>query len=349
MELTIEQLAEKLKAEIIADKNSRQIKIRAVSPVAAAKENEVTFITDSSFIPELKKCSAAAVISAEKIEKLPIAQLIVKNSQAALIKALKLFAAELDRYQPGIDKTAVIDDTAQIADTAYIGPYAVIEQSSRIGENTAILAGCKIGPDTVIGNNCRLESNVVVYHNCRIGNNVIIQANSTIGSAGFGYAFVDGRHQLIPHNGGVVIEDFVEIGANCAIDRAKLENTIIGAGTKIDNLVQIAHNVIIGKNCLIAALVGIAGSCNIGDNVVLGGQVGIADNVTIGSGVMVGGKSGVVGKVPPGKKLLGMPASDYKNTLKVFTIKKHLPKMAKQLKQLLKRVEKLEASKDNKN
>jgi UDP-3-O-[3-hydroxymyristoyl] glucosamine N-acyltransferase len=227
-----------------------------------------------------------------------------------------------------------------------IGPNAVIDDRVEIGKNTCIGSGCKIGENSKIGKNCRLDSNVVVYHNCCLGNNVIIQSNSTIGSTGFGYSFIEGSHKLIPHNGGVVIEDFVEIGANCCIDRAKFGNTVIGAGTKIDNLVQIAHNVVIGKGCLIAGLVGIAGSCKLGDGVVLAGQVGLADNIEIGDGTMIGAQSGVPYDVAAGQQLLGRPAVERKEALRIIGLTGRLPKMAERLKQLERKVEKLKKNED---
>ena len=188
----------------------------------------------------------------------------------------------------------------------------------------------------------------MVYHNCSIGNNVIIQANSTIGSVGFGYSFIDGSHKLIPHNGGVVIEDFVEIGACCCIDRAKFGNTKIGAGTKIDNLVQIAHNVIIGRCCLIAGQVGISGSCKLGDGVILAGQVGLGDNIEMGDGAIAGAKAGVPHSVDAGKRVLGSPALEVTEMIRIFSLMRRLPKMADTLKQLQKRMEGLESSKDDK-
>jgi UDP-3-O-[3-hydroxymyristoyl] glucosamine N-acyltransferase len=224
----------------------------------------------------------------------------------------------------------------------------VISDGAEVGENSIIAAGCKIGENSKIGKNCRFDGNVVVYHNCTIGNNVIIQANSTIGSTGFGYSFIDGSHRLIPHNGGVVIEDFVEIGANCCVDRAKFGNTVIGAGTKIDNLVQIAHNVTIGKCCLIAAQVGISGSCKIGDGVVLAGQVGLVDNIEIGDGTMIGAQAGVMSGTAAGARIVGSPAMDIRAAMKVFGLMKRLPEMAESLKQLHKRIEGLEAAKDDK-
>ncbi|MCX5635724.1 MAG: UDP-3-O-(3-hydroxymyristoyl)glucosamine N-acyltransferase, partial [Planctomycetota bacterium] len=195
----------------------------------------------------------------------------------------------------------------------------------------------------------RLDSNVVVYHNCSIACFVIIQANTTIGSTGFGYYFIDGAHRLIPHNGTVVIEDFVEIGANCSIDRAKFGENRIGAGTKIDNLVQIAHNVSIGKCCLIAAQVAVAGSSKLGNGVVLAGQVGISDHVEIGDGVVVCAKSAVIKDVPAGMQVLGVPAIERRDGLRRVGLQLRLPELFDQVKKMNKRVERLEAPEDNKS
>ena len=229
-----------------------------------------------------------------------------------------------------------------------VGPWVIIDDGAEIGDNTILKAGSKIGENSKVGSNCRIDNNVVIYHNCRLGNNVIIQANSTVGSTGFGYALIDGSHKLIPHNGGVVIEDFVEIGANCCIDRAKFGNTIIGTGTKIDNLVQIAHNVTIGKCCLIAGFVGLAGSCKIGDGVVLAGRAGVTDNIEIGDGAIIGAASVTFKNVPAGQQVFGMPAADKNEELRRISWTKRLPQLFEQLKELRARIEELEAAKDNK-
>ena len=235
-----------------------------------------------------------------------------------------------------------------LAEGISVGPHVVLENNVRIGARSIIGGGCKIGENTIIGADCRLDGNVVVYHGCTVGNHVVIQANSTIGAIGFGYAFIDGAHRLIPHHGGVIIEDFVEIGANTCVDRAKFGNTIIGAGTKIDNLVQIAHNVVIGKCCLIAAQVGVAGSCRIGDGVVLAGQVGLADNIEIGAGTMVGAQAGVMSSVAPGERLAWSPALNVREAARVIAHVLRLPKLAQELKRLTAKVDRLEAAKDDK-
>jgi UDP-3-O-[3-hydroxymyristoyl] glucosamine N-acyltransferase len=345
MKLTVAQLAEQIGAELVGDGSGQ---ISTVVAVGTAGENDVTFITNDKHIPRLKKSRVGAVIVGRCIEGLAKPQLIVKNVDAALIETLNVFAPKLKAAAEGIDPTAKVGQNVKIAKGVSVGAGVVIDDGAAIGENSVIASGCKIGENSKLGKNCRLDSNVVVYHNCTIGNNVIIQANSTIGSTGFGYSFIDGSHKLIPHNGGVVIEDFVEIGANCCVDRAKFGNTIIGAGTKIDNLVQIAHNVVIGKCCLIAGQVGISGSCKIGDGVVLAGQVGLADNIEIGDGVMVGARSALMRNVAAGKKMFGYPAFEKTEALRIIGLTRHLPELVESLKQLRKRIEKLEAAKDDK-
>jgi len=345
MELTVAQLAERIGGDLVGDGLGQ---VSAVGPVEAAGVSDVTFVADDRHVAKLEKSRAAAVIVAKRIEGLAKPQLVVKNVDAALIEALNVFAPKLKAVAGGVDPTAKVGDGVKIAEGISVGPGAVIEDGVEIGPNTVIDSGCKIGENSKVGRNCRLDSNVVVYHNCRIGDHVIIQANSTIGSTGFGYSYIDGGHRLIPHNGGVIIEDFVEIGANCCVDRAKFGNTIIGAGTKVDNLVQIAHNVVIGKCCLIAGQVGIAGSCKLGDDVVLGGQVGLSDNITIGDGTMVAAQSGVAQSVQGGQQIFGRPAIERAEALRLIGLTRRLPKLVEQIRHLRKRIESLEASKDDK-
>ncbi len=345
MELTITQLAQRIEAELLGDGSGQ---ITAVGTVAAAKPGEVTFIMADRHIADLEKSDAGAVIVGHRIEGLSKPQLIVANVNAALVKALGVFAPKLKAPQKGIDSTAKVAESAEIAKGVSIGPGAVIDEGVQIGQNCLIAGGCKIGQNSKLGENCRLDGNVVIYHNCSIGDNVIIQANSTIGATGFGYYFIDGAHKLIPHNGGVVIEDFVEIGANSCIDRAKFGNTIIGAGTKIDNLVQVAHNVVIGKCCLIAGMVGLSGSCKIGDGVVMAGGSGVGDNIKIGDGTIVGARAIALKDVAAGQKLFGTPATDKTKMLRALGLMMRLPKTVEQLRQLTKRIDKLETAKDNK-
>jgi UDP-3-O-[3-hydroxymyristoyl] glucosamine N-acyltransferase len=343
MKITLKDLAAKISAELVGDGS---IDISGVAAAESAGPSDISF-ADSKHIAKAASSAAVAVIVAAKSAELPKPQLVVANIDKALIATLHIFAPQLAAPPAGIHPTALIDKTAVISPTASIGPHVVIGPNARVGEKTVLAAGCHVGENTTIGDNCRLDPNVTVYHNCRVGNNVIIQANSTIGSTGFGYSFFDGRHNLIPHNGGVIIEDCVEIGANSCVDRAKFGNTVIGAGSKIDNLVQIAHNVELGKCCLIVAQVGIAGSCRIGNGVVLGGQVGVADHVSVGDGTMIAAHSGVPTDVPGGQKLAGTPPIDIRDALRVALAVQKVPDLIKQVKELSQKVAQLEAAKDN--
>jgi UDP-3-O-[3-hydroxymyristoyl] glucosamine N-acyltransferase len=342
MELTVKELANRLGAELIGDGAGV---IRSVGPVGSADQATLTFLADEKHLAELKKSRCGAAIVNKAIEGFSQPQLLVKNVNAALIETLKIFAPKLRPAVPGVDSTAKVAAGVKMGKNVSIGPFAVIEDGVEIGDDTIIAAGCKIGQNTKIGRGTRLDSNVVIYHNCTIGNSVIIQANTTIGSVGFGYSFIDGAHRLIPHNGVVVIEDYVDIGANCCVDRAKFGETRIGAGTKIDNLIQIAHNVIIGKCCLIAGQTGIAGSSKLGNGVVLSGQVAVVDNIEIGDGAMVGAQSGVMSSVPPGKQIVGSPAIERKEAFRAFASMLRLPRIIEQFKKLSARVDKLETTK----
>ncbi|MBN2130700.1 MAG: UDP-3-O-(3-hydroxymyristoyl)glucosamine N-acyltransferase [Sedimentisphaerales bacterium] len=348
MGVTVAALAERLGARVVGATADPDREIVAVMPAEAAGANDVTFVTDARHEAAAARSGAAAVIVAEPVEQAAAPQLVVDDVNVALIETLRLFAPRVKPPVEGVDASARLGDRVRLGAGVSIGPQAVIGDDVEIGANTIVAGGCRIGANCTVGANCRLDANVVVYHHCRLGDDVVIQANSTIGAVGFGYAFVDGAHRLIPHNGGVVIENGVEIGANCCVDRAKFGNTIIGAGTKIDNLVQVAHNVVIGKCCLIAAQAGIAGSCRLGDGVVLGGQVGLADNIEIGAGTMVGAQAGVMSTVGAGEKLAWTPAMDVREAAKAVIHILRLPKVSQQLKRLTAKVEKLEAAEDHK-
>jgi len=348
VEITLEKLAQQLHGKVVADTDASDVLLSAVAGLDAAGPADVTFVSDEKHVMSAVDCGAGAVIVGQAFEQLTRPQLLVDNVDKALIETLALFAPQLVPPAPGIHPSACIDQNAELGADVCIGPGVVIEDGVKIGNNTVLGAGCKIGQCTRVGQHSCLDSNVVIYHHCQIGNHVVIQANTTIGAVGFGYTYMDNAHQLIPHNGGVIIEDFVDIGANCCIDRAKFANTIVGSGTKIDNLVQLGHNVIVGRCCLIAAQVGIAGSCRIGDGVVLAGQVGMADNLVIGDQVRIGAKAGVMSNVSAGKTVLWSPALEQAQAYRVVGELLRLPKTVKRLKQLTKRLEKLEEAENDK-
>ena len=343
--MLLSDIAKKLQAQLIGD---GQRDITGVNTIADASASELCFLTSSKYVKQLGQSAAAAVLVDAPLDGCAMAQLVAANVDAALIAALKLFEPSLTAAQ-GIHPAAVIEPTASVDPSSAIGAGAYIAHGVRIGPNTVIGPNCSVGENTTIGSNCRLDSHVVVYHNCQIGSFCVIQANSTIGATGFGYSFIDGAHRLIPHNGGVILEDGVEIGANSCVDRAKFGNTVIGAGTKIDNLVQIAHNVKTGKFCLMAGHVGISGSTTIGNGVVFAGASGAADHVEIGDGAILGAQAVATGKIAAGKTILGTPARDLREELKSKSVYRNLPVLAKEVRQLGKRIEELEAAKNDKN
>ncbi len=341
--ITAGKLAELIGADLSGDAG---VVICGVNTITSAGGNELTFLSSEKSLADLRESSAGAVIVKQRVDRIAAVQLISDNVDAALIKALRYFAEDVV-FEPGIHPSAQIDDSANIDENVYIGPGVCIGPRAGIAEGVHIGPNCCIGRDTTIGAGTVLDANVTVYHGCSIGSNCVIQASSVIGSVGFGYSFIDNSHQLIPHTGGVVIEDCVDIAACVCIDRAKFGNTVIGAGTKIDNLVHIAHNVKVGRLCLIAGQIGIAGSTEIGDGSVFGGQVGMADNIKIGSGVMCGAQAGIMSNIEDGAKIIGSPAKDAKAVMKEFAAAARLPELIKQVKQLNKRVSQLEGAKDN--
>ncbi|UCD52200.1 MAG: UDP-3-O-(3-hydroxymyristoyl)glucosamine N-acyltransferase [Phycisphaerales bacterium] len=347
MAWTIVELAQRLGATLAGGTEGLNAEITAVQPVKAATEHDLTFVADGKHEGAAKECRAGAVLVTKPIDGLAIPQLVVENVDAALIEVLGYFAPQLKPPAEGVDASARVGENVRLGPGSSIGPNVVIADDVEIGANTVLGSGCYIGEGSKIGSDCRLDSNVTVYHQCTIGNHVILQSGVRIGSIGFGYSFLDGSHRLVPHNGGVVLADFVEIGANTCVDRAKFGNTMVGAGTKIDNLVQIGHNVVIGKCCLIAAQVGVAGSCRLGNGVVLAGQVGLADNIEIGDGAMIGAQSGVISNVAAGKKLAWTPAVDVREAARVVANIFRLPTLSKQVKRLTAKVEELEAAKDH--
>lgn len=342
-EMTVAELAERLGGQLYGP--GRQT-VRGVNTLRDASPQEVSFLTEEKQHPLLADCQAAAVLVSGQMANCRPAQIVVGNVQKALIEALTLFARPVTVWK-GVHPTAVVEPDAVLEEGVGIGPCAYIGHGVRIGAHTEIGAHCSIGDRTQIGSHCRLDSHVVVYHDCRIGNFCILQSHCTIGATGFGYVFLEGRHQLIPHNGGVVLEDGVEIGANSCVDRAKFGQTVIGAGTKIDNLVQVGHNVRIGRMCLLAGQVGLAGSVVLGDGVVLAGQVGVADHITVGQGTIVGAASVVVENVEPGRRVWGAPAQDLSDEKRSLVWYRRLPQLAEDVKELKKKVQQIEHAKNN--
>ena len=315
------------------------ILITGVAQVSEAMENQLTFIGEKKYIKLWNHSNASAAIVNDSLDIEPgkdRALISVADADLALAQVLKMFEPEPPKYEVGIHPTAVIDPTAKIGAGAAIGAGCYIGPSVVVGENTKLYPNVTVMDYTRIGGGTVIWSGTVIRERCRIGNDCIIHPNVTIGADGFGYRpSPDGQGMVkIPQIGTVVIGDRVEIGAGSCIDRGKFSATLIGDGTKIDNLVQIAHNCKIGRSCVMAGQSGLAGSVTLGDGVIMGGGARVNDHVTVGSGVRIGGNTGVIRDVPPGKTLLGMPADDHRQTLRLWASLKQLPDLIKQLKNL---------------
>lgn len=283
--------------------------ITGLASLEDAGPGDLSFYSNPKYLRAAEHTAAAAVlVPADFTGRLPVP--VVRHSNPSL--AFAFIAEMLNPPQPapapGIHPMAVVDPSADVSPLATVGPHVVIEGGAVISDKTVVGPGCFIGENTRIGRECFIHAGVKIREGCVIGDRVILHCNAVVGSDGFGYEFKDGRHVKIRQLGGVIIEDDVEIGANTTIDRARFGNTRIGAGTKIDNLVQIAHNVVIGRGCVLVAGAMIAGSTRLGDYVTLGGQVGVAGHLKIGDRVMAGAQSGISKDVPPGTVVFGTPA-----------------------------------------
>jgi UDP-3-O-[3-hydroxymyristoyl] glucosamine N-acyltransferase len=254
--------------------------------------------------------------------------LLVENPSVALARICSRIEQSLwPKPTAGVHPSAVVDPTASVAKSATIGPLCVIEAGAVVGERVHLQAQVFIGRNVSVGDDAWLMPGVTIATECRLGQRVRLQPGVVIGSDGFGYEFMNGRHERVPQVGTVVIEDDVDIGANTAIDRARFSRTVIGEGTKIDNLVQIGHNVIIGRHCMLCGQVGISGSTKVEDYVVLGGQVGVAGHITIGKGTKAGGKTGITVDIEPGSFINGNPAMPYMLERKIAVLRPKLPEL----------------------
>lgn len=338
--MKLREIASFLGGEI---KGDAEIEIESVAGIYDVKEGEITFLSDRRLTDECAKSRASCVVVRDFIPEMNKPQVIVGNPYYAFAKLLELFYAR-PLNPAGISSMAFVSERAVIGKDVTIYPFAYVSDGAVIGDKTAIHPGAFIGEHTIIGDECLIYPNVAIREKITIGKRVIIHPGSVIGSDGFGYVFEGGRHYKIPQVGGVVIGDDVEIGANVTIDRATTGNTIIGNGTKIDNLAQIAHNVRIGDNSIVVAQVGIGGSTEIGNFVAIGGQVGIADHAIIDDGCMIGAQSGIMGHLTKGV-YSGSPAIPHRDWLKASAIFAKLPELTKKIRELEDKINKMEGGK----
>ncbi len=337
---TLLEIAKFVGGETAGDPSAQ---IRGFSGLQEARTGDLTFLANMKYAPLLEKTQASGIIVSRETKEVPGKNFIrVDNPSLAFSKVLLLFADVHPDPVIGIHPSAVVANDARIADKVNIGPCAVIEGGAEIGCGTTIGAGTFVGYQTRIGKDCLIYPNVTIREKAVIGDRVIIHSGTVIGSDGFGFVTEGGIHHKIPQIGTVEIHNDVEIGANVTVDRARFDKTVIGEGTKIDNLVQIAHNVRIGRGCIIVSHVGISGSTVIEDYVVIGGQVGIAGHLTIGSGTVIAAQSGVVESVPPKSMLFGSPAHPHIHAKRISACLKHLPEHVRTIRELKERIAELE-------
>ncbi len=331
---TIEQINKAVNGTL---DGSPTITITSVEQISEATENQLTFIGEKKYIKLWERSSASAAIIKESLDAEPgqgRALIRVADFDLALTDALRLFEKPPPRCGPGIHATAVVDATAVIGEGAAIGAGCYLGPGVVIGANTRLYPNVTVLDDTRIGSGTIIWPSTVIRERCRIGDNCIIHPNVTIGADGFGFMpSPDGQGLVkIPQIGGVEIGDGVEIGAGSCVDRGKFSTTRIGDGTKIDNLVQIAHNCKLGRCCVMAGQSGLAGSVTLGDGVMMGGGARVKDHVTVGDGVKLGGNAGVMKDVAPGKTLIGFPAGEYREILRLWAAQKQLPDLIRQMK-----------------
>ncbi len=333
----LDELAARIGAKVVGDPATM---IRAVRSLEAAGPDDLSFLHNRKYAAQAASSRAGAILVADPAALPGRNLLVTPEPYLGLANALELVHPR-PRPRPGVHPSAVLFDGVEIGEGATVGANAVVGERTRIGRETVIGAGCVVGAGVVIGSGCLLHPRAVVLDQCRVGDRCILQAGAVVGSDGYGFATVDGVHHKVPQVGVVVLEDDVELGANVCVDRATLGETRIGRGTKVDNLVQIAHNVSVGEGSLLVAQVGISGSTHLGHHVVMAGQSGAAGHLRIGDRVVVAAKCAVIKDVPDGAFVAGSPAQPHSQWLRSAAALRRLPAVLERLRALERRMVRL--------
>lgn len=334
MPFTTEEIARHVGGQVVGDPAAA---LNHFATIENARPGDLTFAENEEFFSLAEQSGATAIICDKRFSSTKKTLIHVPNARVAFAKALILFFPE-KKFTAGVHPTAVVAASAKIDPSAHIGPHCVIGERVSIGARAVLQAGTVVGEDCALAEDVNLFPNVTLYARTQIGNRVRVHANSVIGSDGFGYVQDGPVHRKVPQIGNVVIGEDVEIGAAVTIDRGALGSTVVGRGTKIDNLVQIAHNVQIGEGCLLVAQVGIAGSSKLGNYVVLAGQVGVAGHLKVGNQVIVGAKSGVMHNIPDGEKWLWIPAQPDRDVKRQVVALQKLPELLRRVAELEKKL-----------
>ncbi len=336
--MTLKEIAERIGGRLVGPED---MEISGPAKIEEARPGEITFISNPKYKHYLSTTQASAVIVDDSLKDVSIPHVVVADSYVAFVLVLRLYDKPVHGYLHGLSKKAYIDPSAKVHPTASVAPLAYIGPGAVIGSNTVIYPGVIILKDVHIGDDCIIYPNVSIREFCTIGNRVILQNGCVIGSDGFGFAPYEGRYEKIPQIGNVIIEDDVEIGANCTVDRSTLGSTVIKQGSKLDNLVQVAHNVTIGEHTVMAAQSGIAGSTTVGRHVTIGGQVGVTGHIKVGDNAVLAAQSGITKNVEDGAVLFGTPAVPLSLRKRIDVSLRKLPELVKLVHELEKEIAEL--------
>ena len=338
MKRSLESLAREVGGKVIGDGS---VAISGLTGIEGAQEGDITYATNERFFPLLKETKASAAMVPKEIADCTLPLLVVKNPALAAAKIQTLFT-QRPYVAGGISTMAWVSPSAKVSTDATIHPFACIGDEAEIGPRVIIYPFVSVGPQAKIGEACVIHPQVTIYSRCVLGKRIIVHAGASIGADGFGFVKDGETNVKIPQVGIVEIEDDVEIGANCCIDRATFGRTLIKKDVKLDNLVQVGHNVQIGEHSIIVSQVGISGSTKVGKNVILAGQVGVVDHVEIGDNVMIGAQSGVYTDIAPNQIVSGTPPLPHREFLRIVAVWTKLPEMKKELDRLRRQLEALE-------
>jgi UDP-3-O-[3-hydroxymyristoyl] glucosamine N-acyltransferase len=339
--LTLAEVAEMVGGRVEGDSS---IPVSGIAPLDQANPEELGFLAQRRYLRFLPGSRALAVLVSESLAEgakgVP-GRVVVEDPHGALPRLLAHFHPQRP-VEPGIHPTAVLGRGVVLGEEVTIGPYAVLEDGVTLGARVQVGSHAVLGCGSVVGEDSHLHPHVVLYPGTRVGSRVILHAGVRLGVDGFGYFTEEGRHRKIPQVGACVVGDDVEIGANTCIDRGSIGRTVVGAGTKLDNLIHLAHNVLVGRGVLMAAMVGVSGSTRVGDGAMLGGQAGIIGHAEIGTGARIGAQAGVIGDIAPGETVSGYPARNNREYLRAMGLTFKLPSAFRRLEELERRLMALE-------
>jgi len=338
MERTLAELAALVGGRVLGDGS---VRLKGVGGLEDAGPAEITFLANPKYASLVARTKAGAIVISDKAPKPPLPAIVVADPNHAFIAIAQQFVEPV-RMPEGIHPSAVVDPSAVLGRRVSVGPNAVVQEGASIGEGTVLHALVYVGHGAKIGRDCVLHPHVSIRERCIVGDRVILHDGTVIGSDGFGFATVGGVHHKIPQNGIAVIEDDVEMGANCAVDRARIDRTVVKKGTKLDNMVHIGHNSVIGEHVLMAAQVAIAGSVKVDHHAVIGGQVAVGGHLTVGAGGILAGQAGLSKDLPPGEMYSGTPAEPHIRRLRALAASHRVAELIEEVRAIREKVAELE-------